>query len=165
MQITQLLLLLLVALTSLVSGSVIGLDYGTEWYKVSIVKQGIPLDMVLNKESKRKTPASILLSKREILLGNDAVGRATKQPKNYYPNLKTLLGKKCSTEVPLVSAYKDTFANSLVLSDSSLTCSFLDEETGSVENVVFLVAQQFAHAKKQAEIYGDEKVYAGVLTV
>ena len=44
-----------------VSSSVIGIDYGTEWMKVSIVKLGVPLDIVLNTESKRKTPSVVSL--------------------------------------------------------------------------------------------------------
>lgn len=40
-----------------VSSSVIGIDYGTDWLKVSILKPGGSIETVLNRESKRKTNA------------------------------------------------------------------------------------------------------------
>jgi hypothetical protein len=40
---------------------VLGIDYGTDWYKVGLVKPGVPLDLVLNKDSKRKTEAVVTI--------------------------------------------------------------------------------------------------------
>ena len=40
-----------------VSSSVIGIDYGTDWIKVSVIKPGGVIETVLNRESKRKTNA------------------------------------------------------------------------------------------------------------
>ena len=48
---------------------VIGLDFGVDWFKVSIVKKGIPLDIVLNAESKRKTSSAIAIVKGERIYG------------------------------------------------------------------------------------------------
>lgn len=75
---TSLVTLLLVTLVTLtftpVSASVIGIDLGTDWFKVSIVKTGIPLDIVLNTESKRKTPAMVAIRNGVRLFGNEAAG-------------------------------------------------------------------------------------------
>lgn len=38
-----------------------GIDYGTDWYKVALVKPGVPLEIVLNKDSKRKTEAVVTI--------------------------------------------------------------------------------------------------------
>lgn len=51
---------------------VISIDFGTEWLKIGIVKRGVAADIVLNAESKRKTPAALLLSESERLFGNSA---------------------------------------------------------------------------------------------
>jgi molecular chaperone DnaK (HSP70) len=50
-------------LFSRVSSSVIGIDYGTDWLKVSILKPGGAIETVLNRESKRKTNAVINIRK------------------------------------------------------------------------------------------------------
>jgi hypoxia up-regulated 1 len=54
-------------------GSVIGIDYGTDWFKVSLVKPGVPLEIVLNRESKRKTSSIVALRHNIRHLGSDAV--------------------------------------------------------------------------------------------
>jgi hypothetical protein len=40
-----------------VSSTVIGIDFGTDWLKVGIIKPGGHIETVLNRESKRKTNA------------------------------------------------------------------------------------------------------------
>ena len=40
-------------------GSVLGIDLGSEFFKISLVKPGMPLDIVLNIESKRKTATMV----------------------------------------------------------------------------------------------------------
>lgn len=52
--------------------SVIGIDFGVDWFKVSIVKPGIPLDIVLNAESKRKTSSAIAIHRGERIYGGSA---------------------------------------------------------------------------------------------
>jgi molecular chaperone DnaK (HSP70) len=48
-------MLLLPLLFSIISSTVIGIDFGTDWLKVSIIKPGGQIETVLNRESKRKT--------------------------------------------------------------------------------------------------------------
>lgn len=66
-------LLALLPFVSLIQASVIGIDFGTDWFKVSIVKPGVPLDIVLNRESKRKTNAIITLRDHIRYFGSDSV--------------------------------------------------------------------------------------------
>jgi hypothetical protein len=51
---------------------VISIDFGTEWLKIGLVKRGVAADMVLNAESKRKTPIALALLDNERLFGNPA---------------------------------------------------------------------------------------------
>jgi hypoxia up-regulated 1 len=69
----NLLILPFTFLTSLVSASVIGIDFGTDWFKVSIVKPGVPLDIVLNRESKRKTNTIVTLRDQIRYFGSDSI--------------------------------------------------------------------------------------------
>src|SRR4051812_31939065 len=94
---------LLLLFTSLAScAAIIGIDYGTEFIKVALVKPGIPLEIVLTKDSKRKEAAAVAFkpkstvlpdaSSPERLYGVDAVNYAARFPDSVYPNLKPLLG-------------------------------------------------------------------------
>ena len=50
---------LLLALSVIASANVIGIDIGTEYFKVSIIKPGVKLAIVENSHTKRKTPTAI----------------------------------------------------------------------------------------------------------
>lgn len=58
---------------SLAQAAVMSIDYGTEWFKVGLIKPGIPLDVALNKDSKRKTQAVVTIRDNERMYGSDAV--------------------------------------------------------------------------------------------
>ncbi|TPX67929.1 hypothetical protein SpCBS45565_g03451 [Spizellomyces sp. 'palustris'] len=144
------------------SASVIGIDYGTDWFKVSIVKPGIPLDIVLNAESKRKTPAIVLVRDGDRRYGSDAVSLATRFPQDTYGSLKNLLGKLYDD--PIAEEYRKTFTNSMIKDAKRGTVAFqYDDKT--VYTVEELVAMQLAQAKHQAEIAGGEAVTGAVITV
>uniref|UniRef100_A0A8C4GH15 Hypoxia up-regulated protein 1 n=1 Tax=Dicentrarchus labrax TaxID=13489 RepID=A0A8C4GH15_DICLA len=54
--------------------AVMSVDLGSEWMKVAIVKPGVPMEIVLNKESRRKTPTAVCLKENERLFGDSALG-------------------------------------------------------------------------------------------
>lgn len=49
------------------------IDYGTEWFKVGLIKPGVPLDVALNRDSKRKTQSVITIRGEERFYGSDSV--------------------------------------------------------------------------------------------
>ncbi|XP_059207198.1 hypoxia up-regulated protein 1 [Centropristis striata] len=77
-----------------VTVAVMSVDLGSEWMKMAIVKPGVPMEIVLNKESRRKTPIAVCLKENERLLGDSALGVSVKNPKTVYRHLQSLLGKK-----------------------------------------------------------------------
>lgn len=98
-----LLILLVLCSTASAASAVLGIDLGTEYIKAALVKPGIPLEIVLTKDSKRKEattlafkPSSLQTSDAEALperlYGGDAIALAGRFPGDVYPNLKTLLG-------------------------------------------------------------------------
>ena len=98
---TLLLALFLFVFASSVSAAsaVLGIDLGTEYIKAVLVKPGIPLEIVLTKDSKRKESAAVALKPAgkadafpERLYGSDAVALAARFPAHVYSNLKPLLG-------------------------------------------------------------------------
>src|SRR5208282_6437094 len=52
--------------------AVLAIDYGTEWTKAALVKPGIPLQIVLTKDTKRKEQSVVAFKKSERLYGTDA---------------------------------------------------------------------------------------------
>ncbi|XP_044078600.1 hypoxia up-regulated protein 1 isoform X1 [Siniperca chuatsi] len=77
-----------------VAVAVMSVDLGSEWMKMAIVKPGVPMEIVLNKESRRKTPTAVCLKENERLFGDSALGVSVKNPKTVYRHLQSLLGKK-----------------------------------------------------------------------
>ena len=87
--------------TALAASTVLGVDLGTEYIKAALVKPGIPLEIVLTKDSRRKEASAVAFKpakniKRgdfpERVYGSDATALAARFPGDVYPNLKTLLG-------------------------------------------------------------------------
>ncbi|KAG6041956.1 hypothetical protein E4U41_000071 [Claviceps citrina] len=84
------------------AAAVLGVDLGTEYIKAALVKPGIPLEIVLTKDSRRKETSAIALKPSkagpkagefpERLYGADAMAISARFPGEVYPNLKTLLG-------------------------------------------------------------------------
>lgn len=84
---------------------VLGIDLGTEYIKAALVKPGIPLEIVLTKDSKRKETAAVAFKSvgsksskadssifPERIYGGDALALSARFPGDVYANLKPLLG-------------------------------------------------------------------------
>lgn len=96
-------LLFLFANTASAAAAVLGIDLGTEYIKAALVKPGIPLEIVLTKDSKRKEASAVAFKPSrsglqtpggfpERLYGGDALALSARFPGDVYPNLKPLLG-------------------------------------------------------------------------
>ncbi len=53
--------------------AVLAIDYGTEWTKASLMKPGLPFDVLLNRDSKRKIHSSVGWNREDRLFGSDAL--------------------------------------------------------------------------------------------
>ncbi|PSN74570.1 actin-like ATPase domain-containing protein [Corynespora cassiicola Philippines] len=89
--------------TASAASAVLGVDLGTEYIKAALVKPGIPLEIVLTKDSKRKELSAVAFkpsksgplpagSFPERYYGSDAGALQGRFPGDVYPNLKQLLG-------------------------------------------------------------------------
>ena len=67
---TALLLLLAHIPTGL--AAVLAIDYGSEWITASLMKPGVPFDVLLNRDSKRKTQSIITWKGDDRIFGSDA---------------------------------------------------------------------------------------------
>jgi hypoxia up-regulated 1 len=97
----------LLTTTASAASAVLGLDFGTQHLKAALVKPGIPFDIVLTKDSKRKETAAVAFkptrdgknnivaevgSYPERSYGGDALATQGRVPGEVFPNLKPLLG-------------------------------------------------------------------------
>ncbi|GAV72932.1 HSP70 domain-containing protein [Cephalotus follicularis] len=73
--------------------SVIGFDIGNENCVIAIVKQR-GIDVLLNDESKRETPAVVCFGEKQRFLGSAGAASATMNPKSTISQLKRLIGRK-----------------------------------------------------------------------
>lgn len=96
--------------------AVIGIDVGTEYLKAALVKPGIPLEIVLTKDSKRKETAAVAFKPTrdnavfpERFYGGDALGLAARYPDDVYANLKTLLGVPFNVDDETIQTYQHRY--------------------------------------------------------
>ncbi|OLN87258.1 Hypoxia up-regulated protein 1 [Colletotrichum chlorophyti] len=159
--------------------AVLGVDLGTEYIKAVLVKPGVPLDIVLTKDSRRKEISAVTFKPPqggpkpgvypERLYGSDAIALAARFPHDVYPNLKTLLG--LSAEDPIVQEYASRHpALQLEKYKTRGTAAFKskafteEEEAWLVEE---LLAMEFQSIQKNAEAAAGSgfSVRSTVLTV
>jgi len=116
---TILVFVFLFTYTASAASAVLGIDIGTEYIKAALVKPGIPLEIVLTKDSKRKETAAVAFKSYrqgvatvekgnfpERIYGGDALAIAARFPGDVYPNLKPLLGLQFAGN-DVVSSYRE----------------------------------------------------------
>lgn len=163
---------LLFLFTSTVSAAsaVLGIDLGTEYIKAALVKPGIPLEIVLTKDSKRKETAAVAfkpLRSRvsttesgtfpERIYGGDAVALSARFPSDVYVNLKPLLGLKITDH--LVSEYGGTFPGLDIVEWAETGTVGFKSDSFVKEEEPWLVEELLAMELKN--IKGNAEVMAG----
>ncbi|XP_008793460.2 heat shock 70 kDa protein 14-like [Phoenix dactylifera] len=75
--------------------SVVGFDVGNESCIVAVARQR-GIDVVLNEESKRETPAIVCFGEKQRFVGTAGAASSLMNPKNSVSQIKRLLGRKFS---------------------------------------------------------------------
>ncbi|KAM9498990.1 hypoxia up-regulated protein 1-like isoform 1-T3 [Salvelinus alpinus] len=145
------------------SVAVMSVDLGSEWMKVAIVKPGVPMEIALNKESRRKTPIAVCLKENERLFGDSALGVSVKNPKFVYRYLQSLLGKKHDN--PQVAFYQKRFSEHQLVKDASRgTVVFRNSEEMqySPEELLGMVLN---YSRGLAQDFAEQPIKDAVITV
>lgn len=156
-------LLVLAGVVSYCDGAaVMSVDLGSEWFKVGVVSPGVPMEIALNKESKRKTPTTIAFRNGDRLFGDDANTIGVRFPANNYAYLVDLLGK--TIDNPMVELYRKRFPYYDIVEDPvRKTVVFRNgDEQYSIEE---LIAQILSSAKAYAEDSTGQIITECVLVV
>ncbi|XP_071555809.1 hypoxia up-regulated protein 1 isoform X2 [Temnothorax nylanderi] len=143
--------------------AVMSVDLGSEWMKVAIVSPGVPMEIALNKESKRKTPVTIAFRDGERSFGEDAQVIGVRFPQNNFFYILDLLGKPIDN--PLVQLYRERFPYyDIVADEERKTVAFrLNENTTFTPEE--LLAQILHKGKEMAEAAAHQKINEAVITV
>ncbi|CCX32486.1 Hsp70 protein-domain-containing protein [Pyronema domesticum] len=174
------LFVLLVTQYAEAASAVLGIDIGQEYIKAALVKPGIPLEIVLTKDTKRKEVSAIGFKPSntpdkdgefnfpERLYGADAINLAGRFPHDVYPNLKQLLGKLADDEE--VSTYSTRYpALKISKSQEQGTVVFESKSSpGGVFTLEELLAMQLKAVVGQAQAMagpGTGKIRDVMLTV
>uniref|UniRef100_A0A667Z6G7 Hypoxia up-regulated protein 1 n=1 Tax=Myripristis murdjan TaxID=586833 RepID=A0A667Z6G7_9TELE len=148
--------------TFLSSVAVMSVDLGSEWMKIAIVKPGVPMEIVLNKESRRKTATAVCLKDSERLFGDSALG-SVKNPKVVYRHLQGLLGKKHDN--PQVALYQKRFPEHQLLEDPVRGTVYFknsEEQQYSPEELLGMVLN---YSRGLAQDFAEQTIKDAVITV
>ncbi|XP_002162294.2 hypoxia up-regulated protein 1 isoform X1 [Hydra vulgaris] len=155
--------ILMLCIYKTVSIAVMSVDLGSEWLKIGIVKPGVPMEIALNKESRRKTPFVVSIKNDERLFSDPAMAVSVKHPENAYLYLMHILGKKYDSlavqtymkRFPYYKLYKDEIRGTALFKGD-------DEQLHSVEELFAMILNS---TRQIAENFADHPMKDCVLTV
>uniref|UniRef100_A0A9J8AAV0 Hypoxia up-regulated protein 1 n=1 Tax=Cyprinus carpio carpio TaxID=630221 RepID=A0A9J8AAV0_CYPCA len=138
-------------------------DLGSEWIKIALVKPGVPMEIVLNKESRRKTPVAVCLKENERLFGDSALGVAVKNPKVVYRFLQSILGKPADN--PQVARYQKHFPEHQLQRDEkrgTVFFKFSEELQYTPEELLGMILN---YSRGLAQDFAEQPIKDAVITV
>ncbi|KAL9883855.1 hypoxia up-regulated Grp170 co-chaperone protein isoform 1-T4 [Glossina fuscipes fuscipes] len=145
------------------AAAVMSVDLGSEWMKVGVVSPGVPMEIALNRESKRKTPATLAFRDEVRTFGEDALSVGIRDPSSAYGYLIDLLGK--TIDNPIVDLYRKRFPYYEIIGDPERNTVIFKKNDKEQFLVEELVAQILMKAKEFAQESTHQPVTEAVLTV
>jgi hypoxia up-regulated 1 len=152
------------------SAQLIGVDTGSMYFKVALVKPGSPFQIVTNVHSKRKTETILGFEDAERRFGGDAVTLASRRPQQAIAFVPRLLGR--STKHPALERLASQYLPFLVEEDAARgTANLTVQGGGSAEDPDISLSPEEAmamiltHAKSNADRFSGGRVTDAVLTV
>ena len=145
----------------------LGIDLGTEFFKVTIIKPGKPFMMLENLISKTKTELSVGLKDNEITYAYDALAKKAKAPSNIFNYFSEYLGREHNDT--FVKEYMDDFFQAYNISadneTETITFNFQfnnkDEQISTVE----LYSMIFDYIKMLSEKFAKIEMTDAFITI
>ncbi|CAF2097812.1 unnamed protein product [Rotaria magnacalcarata] len=143
--------------------AVMSVDLGIEYMKIAIVKPGIPMEIVLNKESRRKTPVIVAIKGKDREFGEAAISRSSKIPSQSYMFLRELVGK--SLDNPAVQQFLQRFPYYNLKTDPNTNELVFEHDSETNYTIEELLSMIFKKAREYASDFTEQSVDAAVITV
>jgi hypoxia up-regulated 1 len=137
---------------------VIGFDFGSTYFKITLVKPGQPFAIVENTATKRKTETWLTITNEERLFGVDSLTESTKYPVTSYSQMHRFLGQEWNDAFVEHMKKERFIVNELAKDDRGLIGwkVFKKSEDGSNEEIILyteeLMAQLLKYGRKLSEI-------------
>ena len=152
-------LLLVLAVLALAApradAALMAIDLGTDFLKISVVKPGrIPISIVNNEMSKRKSPAAVAFIAGDRLVGDEAASLDVRYPDKVFTHLRDLLGRRHDDPAVARILAEAKLPFSLVQAPNRTTIAVATDD-GEVRLVEELVASLLEYAKTLASAVAD----------
>ncbi|OQV24354.1 Hypoxia up-regulated protein 1 [Hypsibius exemplaris] len=139
------------------------IDLSSEYLKIAIVKPGVPMEIVLNTESHRKTPLAVAIRNGERTFGDAALGTCVRSPKSCFVFFLDLLGK--NTSHPLVKLYQERFPQYDLVDDPVSGRAVFKLDDGTFFAPEELLAMILKYARGLAEKYAEQPISDAVIAI
>ena len=159
---------------SIVHCNLIGFDFGSSFFKITLVKPGSPFSIVENVSTKRKTETMLTIPVDDArIFGMDSFQEQSKHPRTSFHSLHRFIGVR-HDDVALPDLIKDRYIMNGVTEDSRGFVAWLIEKrpfsNGSdpIEELFYteeLIGQLFKYGRQMAEKQAGSTIKDCVITV
>lgn len=151
------------------SAAIIGIDLGSNYMKVSLVRPGKMFEIVLNEASKRKSESVVAIDEGERSYGTTAYGMYSRKPASTFLRLRDLIGRHA--EHPSLLHLREHGYEYDVVADEDGGGFRINFAKGTEDEYLYraeeLLAMLLQYAKKIAEDHAQEgtKIHDCVITI
>jgi hypoxia up-regulated 1 len=138
---------------------VIGFDFGSQFFKITLVKPGQPFAIVENTATKRKTETMLTLNADDArIMGADSYMEQSKYPKTSFHSLHKFVGMSYS-DPELPSLIKERYIMNEIKADERGFVAWVikrnfNNGSDPVEEIVYteeLIGQLFKYGRQMSE--------------
>ena len=144
-----------------------GIDLGSEFFKVTVIKPGKPFMMMENLLSKTKTENSLGLNNDEILYSYDSLSKKAKVPSNIFNYFSEYLGRKYNDS--FVKEYMEDFFQSYNISaeneTETITFNFKYNNKDEKLSIVEIYSMIFNYIKFLSEKFTKIEMTDAFITI
>ena len=159
--------LILLCLINFISPYMMGIDLGSEFFKVTVIKPGKPFMMMENLLSKTKTENALGLKDDEITYSYDSLSKKAKAPANIFNYFSEYLGRKYDDS--FVTEYMKDFFQSYNISaeneTETITFNFKFNNKDEQLSIVELYSMIFDYIKYLSEKFTKIEMTDAFITI
>jgi len=155
--------------------NVIGFDFGSQFFKITLVKPGQPFAIVENTATKRKTETMLTLNPDDArIMGADSYMEQSKYPKTSFHSLHKFVGLSYS-DPNLPNLIKDRYVMNEIKADERgfvgwvISRKLYNNGSDPVEEIAYteeLIGQLFKYGKQMSEKQaGGQTIKDCVITI